>query len=148
MRNIFEAVSYLHAKDIIHRDLKPDNILFKDAGLDSVKIIDFGLSYKNRDEDEFTEGNCGTVIYMAPEQAKNRRYNIKVDIWSCAMIMYQMITGQHPVWKKGDTRETYFARLERYEFKFPKCFSPMAKDLFQRLSKSLEMERYSAEQAL
>ena len=56
MRNIFEAVKYLHDKDIIHRDLKPDNILFKDEGLDSVKIIDFGLSYKNKEEDEFTTG--------------------------------------------------------------------------------------------
>ena len=48
MQGIFKAVQYLHRKDIIHRDLKPDNILFADENLENLKIIDFGLSYKNQ----------------------------------------------------------------------------------------------------
>ena len=48
MRGILNGVQYLHRKDIIHRDLKPDNILFADENLESLKIIDFGLSYKYR----------------------------------------------------------------------------------------------------
>jgi calcium-dependent protein kinase len=65
MRGILSAVAYLHQKEIIHRDLKPDNIMFENESLESVKIIDFGLSAKY--QGSTLQGNVGTALYMAPE---------------------------------------------------------------------------------
>lgn len=65
MKGILSAVHYLHEKRIIHRDLKPENIMFATQDLKSVKIADFGLSFKS--ESLYLNKKCGTVIYMAPE---------------------------------------------------------------------------------
>lgn len=70
MKQILEAIAYIHKIDIIHRDLKPQNVLMKSfVKLEgSVKIIDFGLGLQ---KDFESSGNYGTLIYMAPEQLKS-----------------------------------------------------------------------------
>ena len=81
IKNILSAVSYLHSKNICHRDLKLENIMFKDlSDLNTIKLIDFGLSVKNFDN--FGEKDyCGTYIYMAPEQLENKIYSKIIDEW-------------------------------------------------------------------
>jgi serine/threonine protein kinase len=72
MKNILEGLSYIHSKDIIHRDIKLENVLihhFKD--LSSIKIADFGLGARF---DTSVADNCGTLLYMAPEVASNKKY--------------------------------------------------------------------------
>lgn len=74
IRKVLEAVAYLHSFDIVHRDLKPGtcfltegNIMFaKPNDMDSLKLIDFGLSEQYDSADILTE-KCGTAIYAAPE---------------------------------------------------------------------------------
>lgn len=71
MKCILSAVHYLHDKRIIHRDLKPENIMLANHSLDSVKIADFGLSFKLSQDGAFfslMNKKCGTILYMAPEQ--------------------------------------------------------------------------------
>lgn len=70
MKGILLAVHYLHEKRIIHRDLKPENIMFAKTDIRTVKIADFGLSFKFASEGMFyslLNKKCGTIIYMAPE---------------------------------------------------------------------------------
>ena len=81
---ILKAVNYLHEHNIIHRDLKPgnnlhiiENIMFaKKNDINSLKLIDFGLSTKQNEEDtEAATGKCGTAIYMAPEVFSENKYS-------------------------------------------------------------------------
>lgn len=112
MRQILQAVAYIHSRGIVHRDLKPgmlyqfineyflDNILVGDVDdLSTIKIADFGLSAKY-DHVSFTtlDQHCGTLIFMAPEVALKKEYSRSVDIWSIGIIMYMLLTGgSHPL---------------------------------------------------
>lgn len=78
---ILEAVAYIHSYDTAHRDLKPgkctvteENIMFaKKNDVDSLKLIDFGLSGKYESTNILSE-RCGTGIYMAPEVFTDYQY--------------------------------------------------------------------------
>mgnify|MGYP000154949284 CR=1 FL=1 len=102
-----DAILYLHENNIIHRDLKPDNILLtldKNSSKIIVKLSDFGFSrYFNSSENALLTGYddmistiCGSPIYMAPELLVKLTYNIKADIWSFGVIMYEMLHGNNP----------------------------------------------------
>lgn len=59
-----------------------------------LKLADFGISKIL--SDEMLNTNCGTPIYMAPEIWQGKPYNEKVDIWSIGVVMYYLLTGNHP----------------------------------------------------
>lgn len=59
-----------------------------------------------------------------------------------------MLTGVHPLYEKGDTRDSYSAKLKNIEWKFPNGFSKLGKDLFLNLMKLNSFERYNANEAL
>ena len=76
MKQIFEALIYLHMNNIIHRDLKPDNIMFKHKNdSNSLKLIDFGLGAKlSRGIKSYANDCCGTIQFMAPELIEQKHY--------------------------------------------------------------------------
>ena len=79
--------------NIVHRDLKPQNILInKDL---TIKLCDFGFAREFK-ETQMSDTVCGSPLYMAPEILKNHKYNIKSDIWSLGIIMYEMFMKDHP----------------------------------------------------
>ena len=53
----------------------------------------------------------GTILFMAPEQATGKRYGKRIDMWALGIIMFQILTGKHPFYVKGDTEETYIKRI-------------------------------------
>lgn len=78
----------------------------------------------------------GTLLFMAPEQTDYSSYGKKIDIWSCGMIMYQLLTGNHPFLEKGDTERTYLKKLEkRADLVLPEDLnvSDMCRDFHSRL---------------
>ncbi|KAH1161701.1 hypothetical protein GLYMA_01G052600v4 [Glycine max] len=100
--DIARGMAYLHNEPnvIIHRDLKPRNVLLVNSSADHLKVGDFGLSklikvQSAHDVYKMT-GETGSYRYMAPEVLKHRRYDKKVDVFSFAMILYEMLEGEPP----------------------------------------------------
>jgi serine/threonine protein kinase len=101
---ICDAITYAHQRGVIHRDLKPSNIMVSGGKL---KVLDFGLA-RLTDELDHTRTETGIVQgslrYMSPEQAKGEagRIDVRSDVYSLSVILYEMISGLHPYLDKTD----------------------------------------------
>jgi len=90
-----EGLNAAHKKDIIHRDIKSDNIMLTNDGV--VKIMDFGLAkLKGVTKLTKTGATLGTLQYMSPEQAQGQEVDLRSDIFSFGVVLYEMVTGQLP----------------------------------------------------
>ena len=88
---VAEGMAYLHSKNMIHRDLKTLNILL-DEDL-SPRICDFGIT---REIGEKMTGLVGTLNYMAPEVIGRNQYNLKADVFSFGMMLWEMLNQDIP----------------------------------------------------
>ncbi|ORX87642.1 Pkinase-domain-containing protein [Anaeromyces robustus] len=100
MKQLFEALKYLHTQGIAHIDLKPENILLVNDNEFTIKISDFGLA-RFVDENFYMKTLCGTLTYAAPEvtdimKNKEGKYTVAVDMWSCGVILFVCLCGYLP----------------------------------------------------
>src|ERR1035438_10188195 len=101
--HIAEGLQVAHAKNIVHRDIKSSNIMISRD--DEVKILDFGLARVSWAPELTQDGTVlGTPAYMSPEQASGRDVDLRTDLWSLGIVLYEMIVGRRPF--SGETRET------------------------------------------
>ena len=102
-----DAVGAAHAAGFIHRDLKPENIFLTKQrnGDDFVKLLDFGVAAMmtpGTDTKLTQTGNLiGTPVYMAPEQARAKAFDHRIDIYAIGVVLFEMLTGTQPF--KGDS---------------------------------------------
>src|SRR5438067_8773024 len=93
-RELMFALGDIHEKGILHRDLKPQNLMFREDG--TLAILDFGIAKHIDAIDRTREGEVlGTPRYMSPEQVQGRALDLRTDIYSAGVLLYQMLTGQH-----------------------------------------------------
>jgi len=98
IRDIADALAYLHRHQIIHCDVKPSNILLTDETPYRIKICDFGQSRGNASEDFQV---VGTPLYASPEQLRNPRESadgkgFRWDVYSFGVVAFKLLTGKLP----------------------------------------------------
>ena len=110
--SVCAALEAAHARDIIHRDIKPGNILLTREG--RVMITDFGIAKVLGEGGDLTSENImmGTAKYLAPEQVKGDPLDVRADLYSLGIVLYECLVGRVPFYGKNDT-ETALARLQK-----------------------------------
>lgn len=98
---ICKALQFAHDQGFVHRDMKPDNIVLDRAGgQDVVKLLDFGISYTIFENRMNTIARpttvAGSPAYMSPEQCRGLPLDHRTDIYSLALVVYEMFTGRKP----------------------------------------------------
>lgn len=112
MRSMLQGLKHAHDRGVVHRDVKPSNtILCPDGG---VKIVDFGLAHAaGPNESTLTQGLEGTIHYMEPETVSGEHADHRTDLWSCGVVLYEMLTGTLPF--RGDNMLAVVAAISRSE---------------------------------
>jgi calcium/calmodulin-dependent protein kinase I len=152
VKQILNAVKYLHQQGIAHRDLKPENLLCSGEGANEVvKIADFGLSKIFAGEKgEELQTSCGTPGYVAPEVLMSEHYDKSVDMWGIGIITYILLAGYPPFYADNDTQ--LFEKIMNADYDFDdECWddvSDLAKDFIRHLLVKNPEERFNADQAL
>jgi len=96
VKEVADALREAHRHGILHRDIKPANIMFDHRR--RVKVMDFGLARVASETSQITGDGArlGTPAYMSPEQCEGKQLDVRSDIYSLGVTLYQMLTKQTP----------------------------------------------------
>ncbi|XP_027007294.1 calcium/calmodulin-dependent protein kinase type 1D isoform X1 [Tachysurus fulvidraco] len=150
IRQVLDAVNYLHSMGIVHRDLKPENLLyFNPQDASKIMISDFGLSKMEGTGDVMSTA-CGTPGYVAPEVLAQKPYSKAVDCWSIGVIAYILLCGYPPFYDENDSKLFEQILKADYEFDAPYWddISDSAKDFISSLMEKDPAKRFTCEQSL
>lgn len=97
IRQVLEAVDYLHDNNVVHRDLKPENLLYLCNSPDSDLVLaDFGIAKMLDSNNQLLTTMAGSFGYTAPEVMLKQGHGKPVDMWSLGVITYTLLCGYSP----------------------------------------------------
>lgn len=94
---VLTALEFSHAAGVVHRDIKPANVMITDSN--AVKVMDFGIARAVSDSSAtlaHTNGIVGTAQYFSPEQARGETVDLRSDLYSTGVLLYEMLAGRPP----------------------------------------------------
>ena len=91
---VLKAARFAHRHGVIHRDLKPQNVIVGES--DQAKVTDFGIARAGASDMTETGSILGTAQYLSPEQAQGHAVSASSDLYSIAVVLYEMLTGHVP----------------------------------------------------
>jgi serine/threonine-protein kinase len=94
LATVAEAMDYAHQQGVVHRDIKPANIMLTTEEV--VKVMDFGIAKMATSSKTQTNIVLGTPTYMSPEQIAGKKVDGRSDIFSLAVVMFELLTGRPP----------------------------------------------------
>ncbi|KAH9828745.1 Calcium/calmodulin-dependent protein kinase [Teratosphaeria destructans] len=151
MRQVLEAVDYLHQNNVVHRDLKPENLLYLTRAPESDLVLaDFGIAKHLDSPDEMLKTMAGSFGYAAPEVMLKQGHSKPVDMWSLGVITYTLLCGYSPFRSESLADlidETKHGRVVFHE-RYWKDVSQQAKDFIMKLLKPHAEDRATSAQAL
>lgn len=95
IKQMLQALAYLHSKNIVHRNIRAGNILFDDPKRLNLKLIDFDFAGIKPAGENFFLKEDGNPMFEAPEVIQNN-YDEKSDIWSVGVMLYYLVSGLLP----------------------------------------------------
>jgi serine/threonine protein kinase len=114
--DLLDALDHAHDKGVVHRDVKPDNIFLHrtSAGITLTKLLDFGIvSVLDGGSHETAGRFLGTLRYAAPEQLRGERATPKSDVYSAALVVFEILAGRGPFDDEGDPIRISGAHLHK-----------------------------------
>jgi serine/threonine-protein kinase len=133
MIQTLEGLGYAHARHVVHRDVKPANIMVNDEGV--VKVADFGIARilgSSRQRLTQVGGVVGTLEYMSPETLMGEDATGPSDLYSCGIVLYQLLMGQLPFKHDND-----WALVEMHRTQAPPPLTGVPKMLEAAILKAL-----------
>ncbi|MDH4184691.1 MAG: serine/threonine-protein kinase [Nitrospinota bacterium] len=114
LTQVGHALHYAHQRGVVHRDIKPSNIMVLKNG--QVKVMDFGVAYTVEKSDVNLKASQleivgGTPFYMSPEQINKGKIDARSDVFSMAVVAYELLTGQRPF--HGKNRFSLYEKILR-----------------------------------
>lgn len=129
---VCNALDYAHMRGLIHRDIKPSNIMIKRNG--EVKLMDFGIAHTRNLESLTMPGTLiGTPAYMSPEQIIGQQLDVRSDIFSFGIVLYEMFTGVKPF--TDDETRAVSAKILKDPFRAPRRINSDIPRSIQRIIK-------------
>ena len=114
--DLLDALDHAHDKGVVHRDVKPDNIFLHrtSAGITLTKLLDFGIvSVLDGGAHETAGRFLGTLRYAAPEQLRGEKATAKSDVYSAALVVFEILAGRGPFDDEGDAIRISGAHLHK-----------------------------------
>lgn len=149
IKQVLDALQFLHHRGIVHLNLQPDNVIMVSRRRFDIKLIDFGRARKITSYDGEKVDRLGTAEFMAPEKVSRERVGVAADIWGVGVLAFIMVSGVSPF--RGENDDETYANITHVRYDAHQIYHNVTKYALKFLFKTLKrspVARLTTEEAL